>query len=525
MLHTKDYKRFKVIYEDGRLYSFEGAGSAKPALPGDIVEMKCGMVYSVKCRTKHGPFVGVLELASKIRFGMTSRNVPIYRFTPFHQAYPPFFVGCSQKDTSKNMIALVAFSEWDKGTCPRGNLVQIYGPSGHIPSEEQALLANACLTTWKRGETENLSIPQGIPGIFTTFGETFHIDPPDCKDIDDAITIRTIIDTLVEVKIHIADVASWILANPSLKKAAEIGQTYYKDGVAVKPMFPSHLSEDTFSLLPRQERQTVTLSFIWDTVEKSVSTSPTWTIEKTTVQLSYTYITVYKSPYAPILRDITSCLAGRDITDSHEWVEQLMLYYNRTAAGILKGVGRGVLRRHAGKDLTRYAALEAIGLPADKLAMYGGEYCLCTDTDTRHWGLGLDIYCHATSPIRRWSDCINQTILRRHILPNGLALLPDDIDAVDALNKSSKNVKGFERDVHFVLLLLGGIPNEPMDAIITEITDVKTKLWIPSWNRIITSYSVQEASKPGDKVVATFFADPTQRAWKQRIVIRFTAIS
>jgi exoribonuclease R len=522
MLKTKDYKHFTVIYPDGRVSTFEGAGSAKPALPGDIVEMKDDIVSSVKERVKHGPLVGVLELASKIRFGMTSRNIPIYRFTPLQQAYPPFFVGCSQKDTSKNMLVLVAFSEWDKGTCPRGNLVQLFGPCGDISSEEQALLADACLTSWKKAETENISVPPEIPGIFTTFGETFHIDPPGCKDIDDAITIRTIIDALVEVKIHIADVASWILANPSLKKAAEIGQTYYKDGMAVKPMFPSHLSEDTFSLLPRQERQTVTLSFIWDTVEKRISSSPTWTIEKTTVQLSYTYITVYKSPYAPILREITSCLAGRDITDSHEWVEQLMLYYNRTAAHILKGVGRGVLRRHAGKDLTRYAALEAIGLPADKLAMYGGEYCLCTDTDTQHWGLGLDIYCHATSPIRRWSDCINQIILRRHILPNGVALLPDDIDAVDALNKSSKRVKAFERDVHFARLLLGGIPNEPMDAIITEITDIKTRLWIPLWNRIITSYSVQEGSKPGDKVVATFFADPTQRAWKRRIVVRFS---
>lgn len=522
MLKTKDYKHFTVVFPGGDVSTFEGAVSAKPALPGDIVEMKCGMVSSVKQRAKHAPLVGVLELASKTLFGMTSRKIPIYRFTPFQQAYPPFFVGCSQKDTSKHMLALIAFSEWDKGTCPRGNLVQLFGPCGDIPSEEQALLADACLTTWKKGETENLSIPQEIPGIFTTFGETFHIDPPGCKDIDDAVTIRTIVDALVEVKIHIADVASWILANPSLKKAAEIGQTYYKGGMAVKPMFPSHLSEGTFSLLPREERQTVTLSFIWDTVEKTVSSSPTWTIEKTTVQLSYTYVTVYKSPYAAILREITSCLAGRDITDSHEWVEQLMLYYNRTAADILKGVGRGVLRRHAGKDLTRYAALEAIGLPADKLAMYGGEYCVCTDTDTQHWGLGLDIYCHATSPIRRWSDCINQIILRRHIMPNGVALLPDDIDAVDALNKSSKRVKGFERDVHFARLLLGGIPNEPMEAIITEITDVKTKLWIPSWNRIITSYSVKEGSKPGDKVVATFFADPMQRAWKRRIVVRFS---
>ena len=77
MLKTKDYKHFTVIYPDGRVSTFEGAGSAKPALPGDIVEMKDGTVSSVKQRAKHGPLVGVLELASKTLFGMTSRNIPI----------------------------------------------------------------------------------------------------------------------------------------------------------------------------------------------------------------------------------------------------------------------------------------------------------------------------------------------------------------------------------------------------------------------------------------------------------------
>ena len=522
MLQTADYKHFHVVYPDGRVSPFEGALHAKPALPGDTVEMQKGMVSAVKRRVKHGPFVGVLELASKMRFGMTSRNVPIYRFSPFSESYPPFFVGCSQPDTSRNMLVLVEFEHWDSGTCPRGNLIQTFGPCGDIPSEESALLSHACLTSWKRGEATTVQPPAPVPQIFKTVGDTFHIDPPGCKDIDDAVTIRILDSTFVEVKIHIADVASWLITNPSLKqKAADIGQTYYRDGVAVKPMFPANLSEGAFSLLPHQERQTFTLSFLYNRLDKTTSRTPTWSIEKTTVQNSYTYVTIYTSPFQAILREITSCLAGRDLTDSHEWVEQLMLYYNRSAAAIIRLYGKGILRRHAGKDMERFATLQAIGLPAEKLAMYGGEYCLPTDANTLHWGLGVDTYCHASSPIRRWADCINQMVLRKHLISNGTVFLADDQAEVDALNIRSKRAKGFERDTRFARLLLGGTPNEPMTAIVAEVSAAKTKLWIPAWGRMITSYAEPNDSKPGDIVTATFFADPTKRSWKRRVVVNY----
>ena len=512
MLHTKDYKHFRVVYQNGTEISFEGASYAHRALPGDTLEIY-GDVKKVVKRAKHGPLIGVLELASKMRFGMTARNNPIYRFTPFNESYPPFFVGCSQKDVSTNVLARVEFINWDAGTCPRGNLLEILGACGDLEAEERALLLEASPTKWPKIE---LSQPYVSPNLVKIVAETFHIDPPGCRDVDDAISLVAVKGG-TEVKIHIANVGAWLLTNPELKRAATFGQSYYRDGVAVKPMFPPHLSEDLFSLVPGQERQTVTFTFFWD--GRAYLDESYWSIELITISETYTYDTFYKSKHAALLGEICSSLAGKPLTDSHEWVEQLMLTYNTEAASLLKSLGTGILRRHAGKDQERYSRLEALGLPAHKLAMRAGEYCPAFDQNTEHCGLARSAYCHASSPIRRWADCINQLALL-DIIDRGECTPQAEVPAqVASLNALAKLSKRFERDVLFMRALLtqkGGI-----DAIIVEI-GLKTRLWVPDWNRMISS-TYKGEGQPGDKVTMTFFADATQRSWKHRLVIRWTS--
>ena len=40
---------------------------------------------------------GILELGSKVRYGMTTRGVPMYRFVPYDKKQGPYAVGCSQR--------------------------------------------------------------------------------------------------------------------------------------------------------------------------------------------------------------------------------------------------------------------------------------------------------------------------------------------------------------------------------------------------------------------------------------------
>ncbi|NBO71885.1 MAG: RNB domain-containing ribonuclease [Bacteroidetes bacterium] len=495
MLHTKDYKHFRV----GNV-EFEGATAAAKALPGDQVRVENGRVVEIVERASHKHIVGTLELASKYRYGMTTKNHPIYLFTPFTESYPPFYVGSAHKDTSQNVLAIIDFAYWTEA-CPRGNLQQILGIAGDLSMEEEALAIQASPLRWKK--LEALVSP---PPIETwAKGITFHVDPPGCKDIDDAITLNPLGEK-TEISIHIADVASWLVANPWLMtKAEDIGQTLYRDGVAIRPMFPIEFSEGIFSLLLGEDRRAVTLRCLWNKTEKKLE-NITWSLEMIRVTQSFTYHSVRKSMFALELEEICSGIANRPVTDSHEWIEQLMLLYNREAAKVLREKGAGVLRRHAGLDQARYDTYQRLGLPAEKLAMAAGEYCAATDDTTRHWGLGQDVYCHASSPIRRWSDCVNQRILLGHTA----------IANIEHMNARAKAFKAYERDMIFVRALLRC--NTTLIGTITE----PGRVWIPSWGRIVKSDT--SGFEPGSGVVITYFCDATKRNWKRRLVLKLEAV-
>ena len=496
MLQTKDYKHFCVGDVE-----FEGASAAAKALPGDRVRVEDGRVVEILERAPHRNIVGTLELASKYRYGMTSKNHPIYLFSPFTESYPPFYVGSAHKDTSQNVLAIIDFAHWTE-TCPRGNLQQILGVAGDLATEEEALAIQASPLRWKK--LEALVSPTPIEAHMK--GITFHVDPPGCKDIDDAITLNPL-DGKTEVSIHIADVASWLLANPELmSKAEQIGQTLYRDGVAIRPMFPIELSEGIFSLLPGEDRRAVTLRCVWNKAEKKLEAF-TWSLEMIRVTQSFTYHSVSKSMFASELEEICSGIANRPVTDSHEWIEQLMLLYNREAAKVLREKGAGVLRRHAGLDQARYDTYERLGLPADKLAMAAGEYCAATEDDTRHWGLGQDVYCHASSPIRRWPDCVNQMILLGH---------PANA-SIKHMNTRAKSFKVYERDMVFVRALLTN-HDKTLKGTIAE----SGRIWIPSWGRIVKSDTI--GFEPGSVVAIQYFCDATRRNWKRRLVLKLEPI-
>lgn len=505
-LTTKDYNTFRIGDTE-----IVGARLMNTALPGDTVKVISPCHIELVGRADHSRIVGILELTAKVRFGMTSRGAPICRFSPFSESYPPFYVGCSQKDISQNMLAVVEFSEWKDSTCPRGTLVQMIGPAGDLASEEQALALHTSPLRWKK--LEELVEPPLLNSQVR--GDTFHVDPPGCKDIDDAITLTPMEGGKTRVQIHIADVASWLTANPFLaEKASKISQTLYRDGEAIRPMFPAELSEGTFSLLPGAMRRVLTLSFTWDKVPMDFA----WSHDMIRVSQGFTYYSVASSIFANDLEMICSGLAGRPVTDSHEWIEQLMLLYNREAAKMLREAGRGVLRRHKGRDEERFSAYAALGLPAERLATAAGEYCDAAAAETRHWGLGQDVYCHASSPIRRWADCVNQKVLLQIISGTRGTALPNSLDHPDYMNTRSKAFKAYERDITFARAIIGAEKKE-VDGIVADLG----RVWVATWGRIVKVDTAEISS--GTPVRVKFFCDATKRNWKRRMVLKIEGIA
>jgi hypothetical protein len=185
-----------------------------------------------------------------------------------------------------------------------------------------------------------------------------------------------------------------------------------------------------------------------------------------------------------------------------------MIFYNCEAAKLLYKTDAGVLRRHSGPDEARFAAYDAAGLPAKRLAMSSGEYCSSTELDVKHWGLGQDFYCHASSPIRRWSDCLNQLAIRRQILCEESQPIPQPV--INLLNARSKALKSYERDIHFMRAVLGG--SKEVEGQIAE----EGRIWVPAWGRIVKAAT---AGAPGTAVKVKFFCDATKRNWKRRMVL------
>ena len=520
LLVSKGYKTFTV---DGQPVT--GAAAVR-ALPGDIVQVDTtGALVDVLDRAPHKSIVGTLETASKVRYGFTSRNNPLYLFVPFDEAYPPFVVGSGTPPQRSHALAVVDFETWEKGSnLPRGNCTRILGLVTDLKAQEEALLLHACPHRWTRKWTEPLAAPAGTvaPEATKILGPTFHVDPPGCRDIDDAVSYWSNGDGTTTLRIHIADVASLLATNRWLWRAGAIGQSLYRDGAVAMSMFPPEV-EAACSLLPGEERRTLTLSVRWDDELKILVGPVKWFQDVVEVKESYTYESILDSRHATFLREVASHLAGADLPDPHDWIAQLMLFYNTEAARVLRAGSKGLLRRHAAPDAERLSTLESLGILPRHFAFAAGETCRADDPDVAHWGLGASVYCHASSPIRRWTDCVNQMVLLKLLWA---APWPVPEAHPSALNALAKRGKAYERDLFFLRLLFALTSQMKLSGIVVEVNSSKARVWVPAWKRLLTVREpIQgwlDTPVVSEFVTLNLFHDAGQRNWKRRMVIQLS---
>lgn len=491
ILQTKNYETFMILDDTGlKIHEFEGAKLSNKCLPGDHVRWDLHIEKCVlELRDEHPPIVGTLELTNKSRYGMTSRGIPIYLFTPYSKRYPQFIVGSSEKDISVNKIALVKFDTWEKNsTFPRGQLQQILGNSGYFEAEKHALIWQASPWKYPKGpwepKTKESHIRESLQGY------TFNIDPEGCKDIDDVLTFHKIPEGW-QITITISDVARYI-EDGSLEDifASLIEQTLYIDGMMVRPMLPEEYSENVCSLLPNKESYGISLSFIWN----GTQILDTKWFESTVVNnISYTYTEFEQAntPYKQPLKEVTSFLAGEEINDSHKWIEECMKFYNTEAGKLLKSIKNGILRKHSAPNLEKFKKYEKIMPDLKKLAYSSAEYCLAEDSETIHHGLNTDSYAHTSSPIRRYADLVNQRIIKSILqgtLQKDNYIIPI---AMYDMNRRQKEIKMFERDYIFLNALYNKEKRYSCTIIDiihydNDIHTIKVRLYVKEWNKIIS---------------------------------------
>ena len=280
---------------------------------------------------------------------------------------------------SGKFLFLVQYLQW-RSDChsPLGIVIRKLSQGNTFPDSMKILLAEhgvrKCFSKECNAEVQatfppGWSIPveevrtrEKIEGAFT-------IDPDNSKDLDDALTLEQLSDSVTRVGVHIADVSYFVEPGTQLDKEAIFRSTSYYPGHGSQsvPMLPRELSENHCSLLPGKDRLCVSL-FLDLSEEGRLVGQPKIrrTVVKSCCQLTYPdaqkIIDGQDSSLHHIPRDVKekikalSCLSqkrrklrlsdasfdhwsnsdedGEDF-EAHELVEELMLLTNEEIAKFL----------------------------------------------------------------------------------------------------------------------------------------------------------------------------------------------
>jgi len=494
-LLSKNYTQFTIVNADGSvLASFDGAKAAGHCMPYDIVTYDGKACTLNKARYTPLRIAGTLVLNSKVRYGQTSRGVPLYLFHPENPAYPMFIVGSSEKNTTLNQRVLIEYSEW-KGELPQGHIIKYYGPAGTYAAEEAVAhdFSQPPLTKQKTGHGGDipLLLPPYIPTLSTSTW-VCNIDPPGCEDIDDAFGLEpTAEEGIYNIYILIAAAAAYITpGTPADATAALRSATLYTPGgTPLQHMLPTDFATDTASLkADGKRRPTLAWSFSYDIKTRTIGIDYGFRLVLTQNHNSYSYESVEAEapPTAvAVLRSLTRTLKGNE-DDTHSWVEVAMIAYNEALAKELRSRGVGVLRTHNAADAAHLEAYSRLGGPAlAKYALESARYCSPHSERTYHDGLGRDLYTHGTSPLRRYADLYNQQCMLAALEPHTYSVPTEPFDSAFH-NKRGSALKTYARALHFLECIEG--ESKTLEVIIIEVCKEKRKLkvWVPAWELVLT---------------------------------------
>ncbi|KAL3693434.1 hypothetical protein R1sor_007085 [Riccia sorocarpa] len=171
---------------------------------------------------------------------------------------------------------VIRIDRWDQDSrVPSGHFVRLLGPIGDLDTEIMALMvengisdtpfSTASLQELPEDTAENpWTIPEkelSCRRDFRLTHRTCSIDPPESKDVDDALSVRRLPNGFLEIGVHIADVSYFVRQGSLLDLEARArGTTVYMVGKSWH-MLPSILSENLCSLKCGVDRLAV--SVVW----------------------------------------------------------------------------------------------------------------------------------------------------------------------------------------------------------------------------------------------------------------------
>jgi hypothetical protein len=172
------------------------------------------------------------------------------------------------------------------------------------------------------------------------------------------------------------------------------------------------------------------------------------------------------------LWEFTRNLMGVEELSATKMVEHYMILYNNMVAKFLYENDRNTILRTHKSTLDFKSSDDVLENYLLKRQLNSAVY-ESNPENTRHDSLDLDLYTHATSPIRRYVDIINQMNVIR--IKNGGASLV--CGCLEKINLFQKNLRKFYNNYKKMDVIFG--PELNVEAYIVNIEGIKISVFIP----------------------------------------------
>ncbi|OGR68159.1 MAG: hypothetical protein A2081_02375 [Elusimicrobia bacterium GWC2_61_19] len=235
------------------------------AMDGDRVQAR---VRPEKSGRLAGEIIAVVKRAHSSMVGILRKVRDTWALFPEKGNAPPALVnGFAQKITPiEGAFAVLEVKHWPEGGNPASGLVtEILGDPGDVRARIDSIL---------RAKGIEEVFPPEVIAQAESFGARLEpeqwkdrenlidlpictIDGADAKDFDDAVSLEDLGGGTLRLGVHIADVGHYVKTGTALDAEAYERATsvYLPDRVV--PMLPPALSDNLCSLVPRQERLTM----------------------------------------------------------------------------------------------------------------------------------------------------------------------------------------------------------------------------------------------------------------------------
>ncbi|XP_078097275.1 DIS3-like exonuclease 1 isoform X1 [Mustelus asterias] len=268
--------------------------------------------------------------------GKNTRKILV---TPWDYRIPRIRISTQQAESLQDCRIIVRIDSWDSTSLyPNGHFVKVLGKAGDLETEVAAILVENSISVSPFSEAQVREMPVNTPENPWKIGAeeqgqrvdlrsthlVFSIDPKDCEDVDDALSVRKLANENLELGVHIADVTHFVKLNSytDLEARSRATTCYLAD--RRYDMLPTILSADLCSLLGGADRYAV--SVMWELDKTNYEVLKVWfgrTIIKSAYKMFYEAAQALLDGDLSVMADITE-LKGLDEKDKHKIMNDLI---------------------------------------------------------------------------------------------------------------------------------------------------------------------------------------------------------